>query len=51
MIGWAHMPLSLRIGAALFPQDAGQLNALLELAAMRMQASRWERLGISSPAE
>lgn len=51
VIGWSHLPLSLRIGAALFPQDAGLLDALLELAAMRMQANRWERLGIGSPAE
>ncbi len=51
VIGWSHLPLTIRQGAALFPQDATDLEALLELAAMRLQASRWEQLGISSPAE
>jgi hypothetical protein len=37
VIGWSHLPLSLRIGAALFPQDAAELDPLLDLAAMRMQ--------------
>lgn len=51
VIGWSHLPLSIRQGAALFPQDATELEALLELAAMRLQASRWEQLGISSSAD
>lgn len=37
VIGWSHLPLSLGIGAALFPQDAAELDPLLDLAAMRMQ--------------
>ena len=51
VIGWSHLSLTIRQGAALCPQDATELEALLELAAMRLQASRWEQVGISSPTE
>lgn len=33
VIGWSHLPLAVRIGTALFPQDASAPEALLELAA------------------
>lgn len=40
VIGWAHLPLAVRVGGAMVPQDAGEIEALLELASLRLQSDQ-----------